>query len=417
MKIGAQQMCGQSQVTITTRLVNLLLVLTVMLDFYGYGSYNFSYIASVGLAILCYFKNRGIKNRMPRPLNIYLFYYLIVFYLSVTAISITGLIPLGLAKIFLVCAMFFCEFKYDLFYRYYRVVAIICMLFFFIQYFSQQIFGIKILGIIPGLPLAAQIDESGYLAEQQIAARCSSFFSEPAKFAQFLLPYLCMELYGKGKYRIFLIISSVLCLLLSFSGNALLGLVVVVIYFTYNYVKSNFSIKRLLVLICLGLLILTVSGYYFQSEMGGKVLDRQEQLTETNDNSTTGHSGFMRIYRGYFVYAEYSMWEKIVGINSNEGILAKVKASPVSYSFDEKNLYFNTIQTVLIRTGIIGLFIMLVFLIGLWKKTTPCGRSFILLLVALSAISSGFFTEYMMMYLVVPYYLSIKKKLAIYNNP
>lgn len=403
---------GKQKASILSKIVMFTLVISTITDFYGYGSFNFTYISSVALAVLCIFKNGGIKNIMPKFLTVYLVWYAVVHYLSITSVTATTIIPLGLIKIFLVYAMLFYEFDFTTFYKYFRLVAVVCIGYFLLQFFTIHTTGVRLPSIIPGLPIIIGVDGAAFNMDalDSGSMNVSSFFSEKAKFAQFLLPLLCIELFGPVKRNWVFIGVIASCLVLSNSGNGLLGLLIIGGFYVANNVTTGLSFKKIILLTVLGVSAVAFVGYYVTTDVGEEVMSRQDQLTESGiGDAISGQSGFIRIYSGYYVFAEYNSWEQLVGINDANGIREKIHASKVSFLFNDENLYFNNALSVLIRTGYIGMILMIVLITSLWRKTDPCGRSLICLYIGLSFIASFYFTNFMAIYFILPYYLSKKR--------
>ena len=401
-------------VGIIRKIVILTLVISTITDFYGYGTFNFTYITSVILAIVCFVKNKGIRNVMPRFLTLYLVYYAIAHFISISNDSLVSILPLGLIKIFLVYAMLFYEFDFQTFHKYYYYVALICIAFFLVQFFVLTFMGINLPGIVPGLPTIMGEDGAMFNEEKDYSKYVSSFFSEKAKFAQFLLPLLCIELFGVVKRRWMFILLIVVCIVLTSSGNGFLGLIVISFFYIVHSIRNGITFRKVLMLLVLGMVSFVLVGYYLTTERGEEVIERQDQLTESEiGEASSGQSGFIRIYSGYYVFSDYSLWEQIVGINSSEGLRQKIDDSSVGFLFDEDNLYFNNFFSILVRTGYIGLVLMILLIVSLWKKTDVCGHSLLCLYVALSFIASFYFINFMAIYFILPYYFSTEKKKII----
>lgn len=99
--------------------------------------------------------------------------------------------------------------------------------------------------------------------------------------------------------------------------------------------------------------------------------------------------------------------QKIFGCNNPSLIKRAISRSSVSDMFEENDLYFNTIQTVLIKTGIIGLVIFLLFLFDIYHHNLNFGKIVVVTFLGYSLLASLFFTDIMMLYLVLAF--SLKK--------
>lgn len=388
-----------------TKLVNLILPLSPILQTYGWGKFDFTFISTIALTIiwLCFFN--GIKYIRHKWFSVYLYYYLFVQLISATDIS--SLIPLGWLRIFLVYGLFFSEIKYPLFIRYYTRIAFFCLVFWLVQYIFLNIIGIKISGIFPFLPIALSYENINAYLDWMMgySSRICSFFSEPAIFAQFLFPILIVTLFRNGwKYKWPFVGLTVCCLLLLEAGNALVGLIVIAIGYCIWELRKASALKRSLLIIAIPLLIIGSGFYYINSETGQKLIERQDQLNSDLSTVESGQSGFIRIYRGYYVYDALSPFRKIVGANNAILIQEAIDKSEVSHMFNPGDIYFNTIQTVLIRTGVIGLILFSIFIGSLFFKTNIIGKISLLTLTALSFLASMFFNELMFIYIALAYF-------------
>jgi len=125
----------------------------------------------------------------------------------------------------------------------------------------------------------------------------------------------------------------------------------------------------------------------------------------------SGKSGFFRIYRGYYVYDNLSPIEKIIGVNDFSTLKARINTSEVGFMFGDDDTYFNAVQDIMIRTGLIGLFIFILFLADLWKHNNYLGKSLICCLITLAFISAINLTSTMAMFLVLAIYAKKNNKI------
>lgn len=300
--------------------------------------------------------------------------------------------------------MFFKVIEINWLIKCYRIIGGICIVFFFFQEVMYSIFEFRIPGIIPFLPLSIDVEDTdAYIKLVSEGFRSRSFFSEPAHFVQFLLPLMVIELFikHKGHYIYASLIAATLLLLQS--GNALLGMFIIGIGFLHYILFKTQNTTGKVILIFFVSIILPLTTYlYLNSEMGQGLLSRKEQIS-ANDKSTVGDSGFVRIFRGYYVFDELNIGEKIIGVDNPDIIKQRIKSSKVAYSFTQNDTYFNTFQMFLIHTGIIGavFFFLIVYTIGV--KGNYLGRLCLVTFVALSFISSMFFTEMMALFLLFAY--------------
>ena len=135
----------------------------------------------------------------------------------------------------------------DRFYKYLRVIGLICSVFVFIQAFLY-LFGIVLYGFIPGLPV-----DPALATETAISwGRPTSLFAEPAHFAIFILPVYAMSLFRR---RFFVSAVFLLALILSTSSTGMMGAIAVTGLFIVREPKIPLIIKWILSLAGIVLLI------------------------------------------------------------------------------------------------------------------------------------------------------------------
>lgn len=322
---------------------------------------------------------------------------------------------LNLSFRYLLYTMLFLAIDFDYLVKWYKRIAIICIAFFFIQEIMFYTTGMRILGVITSLPLTIShtVDNiDTWASGVELGKRSSSFFSEPAHFAQFLIPLLIIELFYDKKKNHYLFAALIfLVLLLLQSGNALLCSVPVVLMFFFKLLKGKKIINMLLVLLFVIIGAFTMS-YYLSLDAGQNVMERQDEMKNT---SFSASSGFVRIYRGWYVIDELDTFDKFVGVNYEESIQQYIQQSKVYWAFGKNDLYFNTIQNVVLRTGYIGSLIFLLMLCNLWRRNSRAGKTTLLSLLVMSFISANYFTMTMAIYMVVIYKLQ-RKNISEHNN-
>ena len=379
-------------------IVILSLLLSTILQTYGWEKYDFSFIITSFLSVLYIFKY-GIRNTMPKFLLYYIFYRIAVHIISANGYA--EMIPLGLLKSLLAYLMFFGINDYSKFHKYYRIIAIIAIIFFYIQELSYHILGNRVLGIFSFLPISMSksIDLVSILAE---SSRSSSFFSEPAHLAQFLLPLFCIEVFARRK-NIPIVIFLGLTLLLSFSGNAIWGVAVVGISYIISVMKGRNIATKLKVAFLVIPAILGLLYIYVNSEMGQKTMSRSETLSTDYINSRgASHSSYLRIFRGFAVYDNYGTIEKIIGNDNGNYFYNSARTSEAALFFkDQNDTYINTFQSFLLYSGIVGVVFFILIFGEIWKKSYGGGRVSLLVFYALSVVAALYLTDTMALYLVV----------------
>lgn len=388
----------------------LYLLLRPVLTIYGGMNWGYDSILLLGLMFFYVIdiiqKKKNPLKCLPKILVVYFIWLIICNYLSAGS-----LIPFGNIYMLLTFCLVFSVVDMKLLLKYYRWIAIAAIVLFFFQEFSYATTGYRISGIIEWLPFrlgGESVDAGKFVTMKEEMTRSSSFFSEPAHFAQFLLPLFAIELFKIHNFRsaIFPGIMIVVLLFLQ-SGNALVGLACVGVVFILKLLNIKSLIKKIVLFIVIGGCAIIGGTYYIQSTMGEKLLERQETITGDAEYS----SGFLRVYRGYYVYDEYSFIEKIIGINNYDKIKQKRDQSEVSFLFlDDDDFYFNCFQDFLLRTGIIGGIMFFILCYSLWKNNSFPGKAIIFTFFVLSFTASLYMSTTMILYLYLSYKLQKQKK-------
>lgn len=396
-----------SGVSFFSKFVTLLLLLDNVLVIYGTEATSISSILQL-ICILVYFVFLGgFHNLHKRIVNVPKFINCYFFYLILLTFTISTILPIGYLKIILWYIVFFNVIDYRYLLKSYQAMVVVVIAFFYIQEITHFLTGVRVLGYIPGLPLrlaASSNDMMGYLEGIATGTRSSSIFSEPAHLAQWLFPMLCIRLFSKEHYNMKRALFICFTLLLTKSGNAMFGLAAVGAYYIYLHTLKNNNVSQRIkgiVLIFAGIVAFSI---YSSSSLGSEVMERQETLSVSNEmDKGYATSSFMRIYRGYFIYNDYSFVEKIFGNPSEDAFWKHARNSGIFHLFKENDTYLNTVHRILIFTGIIGAIFILLLVFDLFKKNTPEACALLCAWILFSFISSGFFTGYTSIYFAFIY--------------
>lgn len=161
--------------------------------------------------------------------------------------------------------------------------------------------------------------------------------------------------------------------------------------------RSIVSKLAVILLFVGGLLVLP---YLAETEIGSSIIGRQAEMSRTYDGGS--RSGFMRLYRGLYVYDDYTTIEKIFGNDNNKAIQNHITHSVFAYTFEENHdTFFNGVQYTLLRTGLLGLFIMAMLFIQIYKKNNICGRAILFGFLVLMFMEAVFFGNNMVLFLIL----------------
>lgn len=360
----------------------------------------------VSFLFFCCFNKKVLSKELsfPRMLKIYFIYYFIVYFVSNIKVGFYAMLSLPVFLAFFLYLTFWGTFVSKRFINIYIIFAVISISFYFAQLLVETTTGIGLSGVIPGLPLSEGVPENINERIYFSTTRYSAFFSEPSHFAQFLLPLLIILLFDKPltiRFKKPLILAIISALLLLQSGTAIVGIVPILIFLLISFWKEHPKQKPLVLLFLM--LLVCVIGFvikkFIDSEIGSFIIERSDEFDMT---AIDGTSGFVRMWRGFYVYDDYSMVEKIFGNCCLEDQIRHVKASHMEMNFEGFALtYFSGIQTILIRTGIIGFVLFSAFLRRLWIDNTICGKCLLVTCITLMFVDATYLTTGMAVYLLL----------------
>lgn len=374
-----------------------------ILQTYGYGGFlNFSRLCSFVLifVVICVCMRKATFSKVPTSLSAYFYWLFLVSILSCT--SLADAIPLGQIEKFLLIVAIFSFVNYNKFLPIYKFVSYVSIAYLFVQLVVFRLTGIHITGIIGFLPLdlAGVISvEDFYDLHTRENARVSSFFSEPALFVQYVIPLFTIELFSASKFRDWVrVIIVFLSILATESGNGLFLLLLVGVSYLVYILRYKSVIWR--ILLPIAIIGLFIGGQeYLKTDSAERLLKRQDELS--NDIEYT--SGFLRIFRGYYVYEEFTPIEKVIGVNNLTILDERIKTCKAAFTFKENDYYANTFQKFLLNTGAIGVVFFIIIMFGLMRNNTPVGRTIAFVYFGSSFIAASYLAPIMFLYLYIAY--------------
>lgn len=352
------------------------------------------------LMVWSFFNGDKALLSFPRK-YIILWAYVAITYivLSLSNLRLGVLIPGGFSFCLYSVILGFVIAHFDLnsFKRYYRAVFIVAFVILIFQEFTANIMGYRFSALLPfgtltdGQPISDLINEQ----LNPRTNRSCSLFREPAHMAQYVIPLLAMELCGDKKKRLvspmaFAIIAS---LLLLRSGNGFLGMIVILLVRLIHYVLKENVKHKFLILATTAVVAGSAITYYLSTEMGGSVAERSVEIENDEDAGS-----YIRIFRGYRLYEEMPLTNKLIGATQND-LISIIPKTSVSFLFKgelQYDLYFNGLQAILLFNGLIGLLLFILVYVGIYKKTTIAGKASILALLAISFVGATYLSYFML---------------------
>lgn len=400
-------------VPVLTKISMFLLASFSVLSVYRFApsQLNYSYVLGLCLFLISLFK-RQMRN--PYPITYFIFwgYCAIQIIIVGGATSWQDFLPGGISFfIFSLCmAGFILNYNFDCLRKYLTYIWIFAAVLFFVQWILYYTTGQKISLF---LPLGNELTYEGFSWSElhyiQISSsseghhRFSSIFAEPSYLGQYSLIALCMELFcNEHKSKLFTPLAGLICvvIILLQSGVGLLGMTFIalikLLYIIFITRKTKYYIYLILIV---PLLFLGISEY-LGSTAGQYIAGRMNQLSF--DDETATNSGFVRLYYGYFAFSDLNIQDKIIGVSRQ-----------AAQSMRDYDGFYNGISFIMCSFGIIGLFLMLVFIFLNCYKKNILVNAMALLFIIVSAIESTYLSAIMMMTFVI---VSAKDSNCIYNR-
>ena len=293
----------------------------------------------------------------------------------------------------------------------YVKVAVVASLFLCIQYLLFSFSGRWIPGIIPGLSSSV-----GGTTDELIAkiSRPTSFFSEPAHFAQFLaipFSYVVFNNFKKVKHFLVAILFSV-SLLLNRTGNGFLVLAVIGVFFIIRLWKSK---KRFLAVFLVGAASIILAISFNELPLFRETLLRVKELSGNGGDGT--YSGYIRIVRGYVGFANIGFIPQVFGLGI--GIYHNLFAGELSSVLSQKTPllldYVNGVQYYLLSSGVIGFGLLLFCIVSCALREKDYFRKscsmMLLAIMLIAALYTSWLWLYFLLVLFVPkkYCYSVKR--------
>lgn len=389
------------------KLFSLLIVLYPILSAYkAFGVVDLGVVlcALVGVAELITDKKKSIK--CPNG------YWPFFIYIIITALLVTHSIPARviLYTFLLIMACTYCEF--DSIYKYYKIVANICIAFFIVQELIRLTTGVNVSGIFTFLPTIYGNSKVYIEMTIQNSQRSSAFFLEPSYLSQYLFPLVAMELFGITNHHHHLLSSIWLTIVIFFirSGNGILLLALMWgIWFLFCDINRQTKIKVLFAgFIVAGGLIVS------KPEMFIELFDRTNELSIHGADEQWQSSGFIRFFRGYYLFGSLPRFNMIFGTNPE--VLEKYMMTNSLGLFDDDSSFINGIQTILCYYGVLGLFLFIRHIFKLGQQS-PSACIAILVGTIYLLLSESFFVCGRMLFTIVFVFLyKIKNENSLYNK-
>lgn len=285
--------------------------------------------------------------------------------------------------------------------KYYRLLVYIAVGFFIVQEISFYLFSYRPTLYLSFLEMYYEdSDAVSFSASRAGMERSSSFFLEPSHFVQYIMPYYCILLskFLETRKNLLEVLAFTSVIIFIRSG---VGLVVLLVLFCFFFMKSNYlKLYQKVLILVFGLAsILLVTVLFADTELVSSLMGRSSEITSLEVEAHGAQSGFIRIWRGYFIYGAMDTINQILGVSIAciEHVCNAVYIPGVRYDGG----YMNGIQSLLVTGGIIGFLLFFRYLFGLAKRLDITGKSILVAMIALFFMEQMLNTDKMFLYILL----------------
>ena len=392
----------RNQKNIFYKIFTLLIIFYPVLETYG------SPIKSMGLGMFVFIPfipyvfldlyNKKIK------IHTYLFFYLYSIIITLIIFILLGKQAISYRLFFhtlgliiaIICA---CEyFDVTLGLKIYKILVLVASIFLIVQYISFVYFGHVIPWVLKFFPLQYGISNANEYLNLLITQyyqggfRPTSFFLEPAYFAEFVLPLFTIILFNiQNKRDIFLLFYIFISIIISGSAGGFAYLFIMLLIWTlYKGQKIIRKLNIIKLFIVLGIILLVI---VFFSKVFDLFITTNVVIRKINEflNGSVNASGNIRILRGFLIFNQLDIIHQIFGVGF----------SNYAYIFEKFNIttlfdigvgdnvsYMCTIAHILVSTGIIGFGLFLAAFVEFFKYGIKSCKALIILFFMICMSSS-----------------------------
>ena len=374
------------------RVIPFLCVFMYFMSPYRLAGHELPEVVGILVTILAIFG--GFRLHLEKSYVLFLAYMWIVppiagFVCGIPGNYLQALIPVALILSTLYLGLLLPDANKNYVLKYYRYLVYIAVAFFIVQEISYNTTGIRPTLYIPFLEMYYQgSDEMSFALSRAEMDRSSSFFLEPSHFVQYIIPYFCIVLSNyikekKGLKEVLLMLFVIIWL------KAGIGFVSLLVIFCFFFLKSGIlkMYQRILVMFATIIIVGFTTTVYKDSELISYIMDRSSEFSMEVD-PYGAQSGFIRIWRGYFIYGAMDIVNQILGV-SGAGMEAVSKAVYIpGCRYDGS--YMNGIQALLVSGGVVGLILFFNYIIHIYKQKDNTGQCILIVMIAI------FFMEHML---------------------
>lgn len=286
--------------------------------------------------------------------------------------------------------------------KYYKYLVYVSIVFFYIQETSYMLFHVRPTFYLSYFENYYGVPTSEFAYSRATMDRSSSFFLEPAHFVQYIFPYLCivlckcLEKKKLSKECLFIAFT----IIFSRSGCGYFCLMALTLYFVIVY-DGFHIVTKFLIASAIVVAIYSAVIFFSDNEIVSFIMGRMDEFSMSVEE-TGRQSGFLRMYRGYFIYDDLDVFNKIFGVGA--GSLSYLAEHFIMYGVRYEGDYMNGVQSLLNKGGIIGtVLFVFVYLRKQFILSNQAAKCILVGMVALFFIENMLFDYKMFHYVLLAY--------------
>lgn len=288
----------------------------------------------------------------------------------------------------------------------YKYCVYFCILIFYIQEVSYFFLNRRLTFYLPFLDnyySGAGVTTDEFSLGTSTAKRSPSIFLESAHFAQFIMPYVAMKMVEFTRNRkVWMELAFLLfTMLIVRSGCGYLMLLAVILYVLIC--DKEISLGKKITASILALLAFTAITLLFSDHPLVSYIAQRAGEISMHTEVQGAHSGFLRMFRGYFIYASLPLANQIFGTGAGSLIyFCNLEFDGLNYS----GTYMNALQMSLCRGGLIGTILLILFMLKIWKASCPESKGVFFALVAMMLMEVSWLNSRMFFFILIIYCLN-----------
>lgn len=284
--------------------------------------------------------------------------------------------------------------------KFYKLFTYIAVIFFIVQEFFHVTTGFRPTLYLPFFEMYYDgVDMASFASSRAEMDRSSSFFLEPSHFVQYIIPYYCIVLskFIEGKEGVREVLFMTLIIIWLRAG---IGYVTLIAIGSFFFFKSGIikMYQRVVVAIAVVFAFSMITSFFSNNEFIASILERTSEFS-TEVEAYGSQSGFIRIWRGYFIYSTMEFVNQLLGVSvaGMDYVSSVVDIPGCRY----EGTYMNGIQALLVSGGLVGLLLFMNYIFRLYKKVNLTGQCILIAMITIFFMEHMLYTSKMFLYILL----------------